>query len=75
MLCLPRLVNITEVEVLSVSDIGDLKMLRIILKTRARLLELIASLILGNQHESENDHSHGRNAKADRCRQETALES
>jgi hypothetical protein len=56
---MPRLVNITEVEVLPVSHIRDLKMLRLIPKTRASLLELVTSFVLGDQYESENNHCNG----------------
>ena len=70
---LGNLINITEVEVLPIGDIGDFKMISIILDDRAVLLKLVASLVLTDDGEAQSKHSECRDAKANGSCQEAAL--
>lgn len=68
-----NLVDIAEVEVLPISNIGDLKMITLILNDSAVLLKLIASLVFTDDSEAQCEHSECRNAKANGRCQEAAL--
>ena len=57
--CAPlgNLINIAEVEVLPIGDIGDLKMISIILDDSVVLLKFVTSLVLTDDSEAQDKHS------------------